>query len=418
MTFVQRLVGQVRAAQINGAPLHQRATLEIVDAMGCILRGADHPMVRRAAAGAGDRLEGEVLVDSLACHVDEFDSMHPASATVPAAVVIPPALAVAESLACSGQRLVEAISCGYDVLTSVALRFGGPTLYQRSWWPTSTFGALGAAAAVGVLLELDDDALANALGIAASSVGGLLSDDRFGEGHYLAAAQASSYGATAAFRAAAGMTASWSLLDGPAARAFGTPTGPTTVSGSVEVCVFKWYPCARPLHGVIEGLVQLRSNGVDIGSLASIEAVVHPSVMRFVSADMDVAGPAEAAASLAFATCATAHGRESDPAFFREARARWDGPTPSIVLAASDEGPFTWESRLTCTSRTGDVHEVVGRPNDSPEPSRLHDKFLANAIAGGMDGQAAAELYQTLLAIPEAGDVAPSLKSWPRPGRP
>jgi len=417
MTYVQRLVGRVRETQRDAIPLQQRAALEVSDAIGCILRGVDHPMVQRAADGSRDPIEQAVRMQSMACHVDEFDSIHPASATVPAAIVVPAVLSVAESLSCSGQRLLDAVQCGYDVLTSVAVRFGGPMLYERSWWPTSTFGALGAAAAVGVLLDLDDDQLANALGIAASSVGGLLSDDSFGDGHYLAAAEAAAYGAQAAVRAARGMNASWSLLDGPASRAFGTPTDDEPAGGGVEGCVFKWYPCARPLHGVIEGLVQLRRDGVDLASLARVEAAVHPNVMRFLSADAEVTGPADAAASLAFATCATIQGRESDPAFFREARTSWDGPAPTFLLVPSSVGPFSWESRLTCTSTSGEVYEALGTPEESLDPQRLRDKFLANASAGGLDRPAAADLYATVLELPTTSDAGKSLASLLRPDR-
>lgn len=415
MNYVQRLVGRVRGTQRNAIPLQPRAALEVLDAIGCILRGVDHPMVQRASDGTRDPIEQAVLMRSMACHVDEFDSIHPVSATVPAAVVVPAALSVAESLSCSGQRILEAVQCGYDVLTSVAIRFGGPMLYERSWWPTSTFGALGAAAAVGVLLELDDDQLANALGIAASSVGGLLSDDSFGDGHYLAAAEAAAYGAHAALRAARGMTASSSLLDGPASRAFGTPTNDEPVGGGVAGCVFKWYPCARPLHGVVEGLVLLRRNGVDLASLSGVEVAVHPNVMRFLSADAEVGSPADAAASLAFATCATVRGRESDPAFFREARASWNGPAPSFLLVPSPAGHFSWESRLTCTSASGEVYEVLGTPDESIDPTRLRDKFFANASAGGLDQPAAADLYATVLDLPTTSDAGKSLASLMRP---
>ena len=377
-------------------------------------------MVRRVAAGLvpserasgsfpclTDRswgsLEHAVLVDSLACHVDEFDSLHPRSATVPAAVVVPTVLALASWLDAPGQRLLDAVIAGYDVLTSVAHHFGGPALYQRSWWPTSTFGALGSAAAACVLLELDEDTTANALGIAASGAGGLLSADCYGEGHYLSAAQNAVFGAQAALRARAGMEASWTLLDGPASAAFGEPAdaGSMPRGGSVKECVAKWYPCARPLHGFIEGLLELQRSGADLRSLSSVEVAVHPDLARFISTDTEVHGPTEAAASFAFALCATAHGRETDPTFFREARLAWDGPTPVATLVPTVDEPFTWESRLSCRSSTGTVFETVGRPDERRDQERVGTKFLGNAAAAGVDEAVAVELLASLSGLVE-----------------
>ncbi|PZF92644.1 MmgE/PrpD family protein [Micromonospora endophytica] len=426
--YLRRLARLAQDPHRETGRWHPRAMAEVIDAVGCVLRGASHPMVRRVAAGlagqhdghrpggpfrglvtpAGAPLDQAVLLDSLACHVDEFDSLHPASATVPAAVVVPTALVVAASLGASGPRLLDAVGYGYDVLTSVAQRFGAAGLYARSWWPTSTFGALGAAAAAGHLLALDDDALTHALGIAASAAGGLLSGDRFGEGHYLSAAQAAAYGAQAAWRAQAGMTASWTLLDAPASRAFGTPDDPAAAprQGSVAECVVKWYPCARPLHGVIEGLVELRRAGFDLTALAEVEIAIHSHLLRFVTAESEVDGPTEAAASAVFAVCAAAVGRESDPGFFRAARATWPGRVPVVRLVASPDDAFTWDSRLSGRSATGQAFEVVGRPNTSEAPPRLREKFLTNATAGALSATEAAELLATLSNLTAVRDVA------------
>ena len=428
--YLQRLVMLARDTLREAPQWYPRAALEVADAVGCVLRGADHPMVRRAAAGVmpsepyrgpfpclADRswlsLDQAVLVDSLACHVDEFDSIHPASATVPAAVVVPTALVLSGWLGASGPRLLDAVQCGYDVLTSVAARFGGPSLYRRSWWPTSSFGALGAAAAAGVLLDLDDEALANAFGIAASGVGGLLSSDRLGEGHYLGAAQAAVWGVQAAFRARAGMEASATLLDGPASRAFdglGDPSA-APVGGAVQACVTKWFPCARPLHGMVEGLLQLRGTGLDLRSLTAVQVALHPDALRFVTAETSVPGPTEAAASAMFVLSATAQGRESDPSLFREAKLAWEGPLPRVWLAPTPPGPFTWDCLLSGTTASGATFDVVGKASDSADVDRLRVKFLANVAVGGLESARAGDLFKALSELPTATDTAALLRS-------
>lgn len=421
--YLRQLVQLVRDSVRDASQHHPRLAAELVDAVGCIARGADHPIVRRViasrasygpqtgpfpslAAGSRSSLEHAVLIDALACHVDEFDSIHGRSATVPAAVVVAPALAVSARLGVPGDRLLDSIASGYDVLTSVASRFGGASMYGRAWWPTSTFGSLGAAAAVGVLLDLDDDALAHAFGIAASSVGGLLSADRLGEGHYLSGAGAAVRGVEAALGASAGMTASWTLLDRPASRAFPDLVDESAAprTGSVADCAIKWYPVARPLHGVIEGLLELRRSGVDLRSVTSVEITLHPDLLRFVTAETSVAGPAEAAASAAYALSATASDRESDPAFYREARFEWAGPTPEISLVAGPGEPFAWSSRL-CFRVGGSTVECVGTPSSHPEPARLRAKFLANTQAGGLGYDDAETLLDALRDVAGAADL-------------
>ena len=50
----------------------------------------------------------------------------------------------------------------------------GRTLQRLGFHPTSIFGRVGAAAVAGVMLKLNDDEIANALGVAATTAGGLV----------------------------------------------------------------------------------------------------------------------------------------------------------------------------------------------------------------------------------------------------
>ena len=124
-------------------------------------------------------------------------------------------------------------------MVEAALRFGGAELYRAGWWPTALFGALGAAAAAAVCLSLDEATTVQALAIAAAPLGGLFSADEFADGHYLLVGQVAERGVWAARAAAAGCTASLTLLDAPAEAALGRPT-----HGG-------WAPCAgRHLQGL------------------------------------------------------------------------------------------------------------------------------------------------------------------------
>jgi kynurenine formamidase len=89
-----------------------------------------------------------------------------------------------------------------------------PAQYARGWHTTGTLGTLGASVTAGRLLGLDATQLRTALGIAASSAGGLRQN--FGSMvKPLHAGQAAFHGTTAAQLASRGFSADLDILDGP-----------------------------------------------------------------------------------------------------------------------------------------------------------------------------------------------------------
>lgn len=84
---------------------------------------------------------------------------HPSCGTISAA------LAMAEWKNHSGRDLIAAITAGYEVGNRVSEAIF-PSHLSRGFQPTGTAGAVGAAAATAVMLELDCEQAASALGIA------------------------------------------------------------------------------------------------------------------------------------------------------------------------------------------------------------------------------------------------------------
>ncbi|MFE9002208.1 hypothetical protein ACFYOY_08735 [Streptomyces sp. NPDC007875] len=121
-----------------------------------------------------------------------------------------------------------------------------------------------AAAAVANLLRLDEEETLVSVGLAAAGLGGLLSADELGAGHYLLAGHAATGGAEAAYLARAGARASRTLLDQPAAAAMGASAAPPSPEGQPHLadCVFTAYPCARPLHAALDALNTLADRGL------------------------------------------------------------------------------------------------------------------------------------------------------------
>ncbi|MER6523890.1 MmgE/PrpD family protein [Streptomyces sp. NPDC001508] len=396
----------LRAAK---AATRSTAALHVLDTLGCVVAGSSHPLaaqLERFVTRTGDSgqlctpalagthpLRTTVLMESVLAHVDEYDALHPAAAVVPSAVVVPAALAVADREGLPGSAVTDAVIVGYEVVVEAGLRFGGPNLYGRAWWPTSVFGALGAAAAVANLLRLDDEETLAALGIAAAGLGGLLSTDELGTGHYLLAGRAAADGTEAAYLARAGARASRTLLDAPGAAALGASAAAPTCDRMphLDDCVFKAYPCARPLHAALEALDALAGRGVPLRTARRLRILLPAALLRFVTADRAPAGPTEAAASAAFAVAAWLNGAAADVSFFRGALPE---DTPEVVLGAApdlDSGlPDHWGARVIVDLADGRQAEqkITGAEQDvtrSAPAEPVTAKFRRQTGAGRDD---------------------------------
>ncbi len=86
--------------------------------------------------------------------------------------VVPPVLAVAEKRDASGRELGTAIATGLEITTRVGLGLNYPVFRARGWHSPGVAGPFGAAAATGNLLELGDEIMVHALGIAGSQSAG------------------------------------------------------------------------------------------------------------------------------------------------------------------------------------------------------------------------------------------------------
>ena len=158
--------------------MRERAALVLADTVGAILGGSHEPEVRRLHGGA-DRAVGPatvlgagfprvepwwaIVANGLAGTMLELDEGNRFARGHPGIHVLPAALAEAERLGRSGAALVAALVVGYDV----AARLGGGAPVRPGMHMHGVHGAVGAAAAVARLRELDAEVTARALGVAA-----------------------------------------------------------------------------------------------------------------------------------------------------------------------------------------------------------------------------------------------------------
>src|SRR4051794_40511244 len=182
----ERLAGMVVDTRFEELPesVVGAARRLILDEIAVTVAAYDTPMARalyRLRGDRGGRPEATLLVDGrrvpatsaayvhaqLANLLDADETMHNRMHTVSAAVMA--SLAVAEMRGSNGRELIASVATGYEVTARIGTSLkqylpdgkGGlkfAPLYGWSWM------TLGAAAAVGRLLELDRLSLARALG--------------------------------------------------------------------------------------------------------------------------------------------------------------------------------------------------------------------------------------------------------------
>ena len=211
-------------------PVADKATLCFLDFLASGLAGARSEV---AAAGAGllpafgggrsvllarperSSVLGAAFFNALVATAEDLDDSHRfASGLHLSAITFPAALALAQSLGASGRQLLLAAAAGYEISSRIC-RAADTGLRERGFHSTGAVGPFGACASACVLLGLDADRTAHALGIAASGAGGLFAFLPEGASvRHAHAASASVAGLTAALLARSGMTGPTLALEG------------------------------------------------------------------------------------------------------------------------------------------------------------------------------------------------------------
>lgn len=275
------------AADLRHADLteHDRSSVRrhLLDTLGATIAGASGTPSRIAAGvlaengcagdvpvpGFGERTDRltAAYLGGASAHGLELDDGFRAGSVHPGAPVIPAVLAAAYGSGMSGERVATAIAVGYELTTRIAAA-GHPGSRNRGFHNTSIAGVLGAAGAVGSLLGLDADRIEQAIGIAASSAGGLFAFlQGGGEIKRLHPGMAAREGLYAALLARAGMTGPRGVLEGHDGflQAYsGSPKLALLTDGldaaaglNVGRCYMKPYACCRHIHPAIDGIIDL-----------------------------------------------------------------------------------------------------------------------------------------------------------------
>ncbi len=199
----------------------------------------------------------------------DVESHHPGAIMHGAAIVVPTSLAVCEARGLSGANWLASVVLGIDAACRVSYALDPNALYARGFHPTAVCGTFGAAAAVGNLVGLTPERMANAFGLAATQASGLLawSSDHTEQSRPFNPGIAARNGATAALLAAAGFGAPQHILD-PAMkynvfRAWSEDPRPERLLEHLHERYFimelaiKLYSCCAFLHPALDAIMEL-----------------------------------------------------------------------------------------------------------------------------------------------------------------
>jgi 2-methylcitrate dehydratase PrpD len=294
-------IGLAGALQRRPFPEPARATVRFayLDSVACILAGSQTETGRIVAGHVGEQGGREdagvigrairvpaaeaALANGAAAHALDYDDIV-RQLGHPSVVLVPALLAAGERASSSGADLVTAYAIGFEVI-SRTLRHLNPAHFARGWHATSTVGILGATAAVGALLHVDDAVLRNAIGIAASSSAGLRK--MYGSMvKPLHAGMAAHSAVTAVDLALKGFLADANSLDGTYGflNVYRGDSEPDTefvelfsagrpLSLLESGLTFKRFACCGASHAAVDGVLELRAAHPEIADPDLIDSV-------------------------------------------------------------------------------------------------------------------------------------------------
>jgi 2-methylcitrate dehydratase PrpD len=174
------------------AEVTDAALKALVDHLGCAVGASNDPtalparaVVERWNASGNARVYmGGRTTPALAAfangsmaHAMDYDDTHAGGAGHPGGPCWSAAIALALEHGASEKETLAAFITGFDVMAKLGggwVPGVGRSLQRRGWHPTSIFGRVGAASVGSVILKLDESQIANALGVAATTAGGLV----------------------------------------------------------------------------------------------------------------------------------------------------------------------------------------------------------------------------------------------------
>lgn len=376
------------------------------------------------------------MANSAMMHALDFDDTLDASALHCFVNVLPAALAAAEHRGgVDGKKLITALVLGVDVICRISLAIDRPL----SWIRTATCGGFGAAAAAGKVLDLNEEALFNALGIVYSQTSG--NAQGLIESRLVKRMQpgfAASAGVLSAFLADQGITGSRRFLTGrygfyplyeqddyhPERVTEGLGEHFTILDLSI-----KPYPCCRMTHSAIGAALNLREQIGPPDCIAQIEVAVSSMVADMVGKPFKIGTnpQVDAQFSIPYTTaCALMRGDVFIPDFetihITDPEVNRLADRIRVTLASDLRANDIFQARMTVTRTDGQVFRErvaapLGNPQNPVSDAQVREKFAKCMASSGFSVTETAqnELLTMIDDLETIGDVRELMRVMPRP---
>jgi len=375
---------------------------------------------RASVIGQPGRVDAQTaaLLNATLGHALDYDDVQAGVRGHPSTVILPALFTAAEETGAGAEALLAAYAVGVEAMARLG-RAMGSRHYETGFHNTATLGPVGAAAAIGHLLGLAPDVLANALGIAATQAAGLRLQFAT-EVKPLHAGLAARAGVLAVQLARAGLQGNAAFLDGrlgfPAVLGLGGAVPERVVAGwgepweiLVPGLAFKAYPCCGASHLPADAILDLiAEEGVGAADLAEAVVTFPPGgeaalVVTEPRNGLDgrfsveyVIAVALLDGRLGLAPFDDRPLREDVAALLPRIRRQVDQTVPSI-----GEAPDKRFARVDLWLRDGrHLSRTATRVRGVQD---LRAKFLDAAAASGMDGAA---IPDCVAGMRDAGDLA------------
>ncbi len=429
----------------------------ILDTFGVMLAGSPTPAAAIArsvygkepgashAVGTRDMLSAPLaaLANGVAGHALDYDDTQLATSegsvygllTHPSTPVLAAAAALGEEQGRSGRELITAYVVGVEVACRVADAIA-PRHYEQGFHSTGTLGTLGAAAAAGNILRLDEATMRRAFGIAASMAAGLR--ENFGTmTKPLHAGRAAQSGVIAALLAKGGFTASDAILEAP--RGFFSAAGggydPAKIEGRLGKPFFlsspgvsiKPYPSGSLSHPAIDAaLAIVRAQDLGPQDVRGVYVGTHslvPNALLYKRPRTEL----EAKFSMEYCMATAVVRRRAGLAEFTDEAVLADDVQaflPKVRVAVEPEfermGFQHTRTRVRVTCKDGRTFEktldrAVGYPDRPLSEEQMEEKFRTCA-ARSLPGDAATRALAAVRRLPglSAREVLAEMQAEPR----
>lgn len=354
-----------------------RYSVALTDWLACARRGRREPAAV-AARRASEDASGRVVAAGAAGHVLDYDDTYVPGLCHLSAPVAPVACILGADCGASVGDVLESYAVGVEAMAALASA-SHPALYARGWHPTAVCGAVGAAAAAGRLLSLDESATNAATSLALLRAGGLLA--AFGsDGKALQVGLAAATGLVAARLTAAGARVPGSVRSGFES-AYGARWAEPGKTPAIADNWIKAYPCCLQTHAAIEAADEVRGAGT---VPQSARVVVNPVSRRAAPYD-DAGSGLEAKFSIPYTVALTLLRGPPSVDDFSSVQEDARALARHITIATSDD---VAESEAVLETSEG-VSRRVTAALGSPQRPMSEDQLLCkvHSLAGAeLDG--------------------------------